>query len=199
MAQLTVVTEDIITEVLVRRLVQHIDPRSEIVLNIGRKGRSYVISKLRNFNRAAQGMKILAVIDRDSSSVCPINCIREWVGLDVNRNLVIRFAEMEAESWVMADRDAIAAFLDVPANRVPQSPDALLDAKQSLVNIARRSRSSRVRSEICPAAGATALVGPGYNAALEEFISSSWRARQAIRNSESLRRAELRIRQLLTS
>jgi hypothetical protein len=103
---------------------------------------------------------------------------------------------MEVESWIMADREAISVFLDVPINRIPQMPDAISNPKQELVNIARLSRSRKMREEMCPAAGARNVVGPAYNSALEIFIRVNWRPTHALRHSPSLRRAEQRIREL---
>jgi hypothetical protein len=193
---LILVTEDLPSEALAHRLLSHVDPDANFN-SIGRGGVGYVRSKLRSLNQAATGMRIVAIADRDSVRKCPIEMISSWLGgADRHPNLVVRMAEMEAESWIMADRESIASFLDIPLNRVPQFPDSLIDPKQELINIARLSRTKSVREQMCPAPGSKSVVGPAYNSVVEHFIRSAWRPTRALGNSPSLRRAELRIREL---
>lgn len=193
---LILVAEDLPSEAVAHRLLAHVDPDATFN-SIGRGGVGYVQSKLRGLNRAAPGMRIVAIADRDSAQRCPIETIQAWLGgSERHRNLVVRMAEMEIESWIMADREGIATFLEVPLNRVPQFPDAIVDAKQELVNISRQSRNRSIRDQMCPAAGAARVVGPGYNALVENFVRADWRPRRALPNSPSLRRAELRIREI---
>lgn len=193
---LTLLTEDLPSEVLAHRLLAHVDPDASFAQSLGRKGLGYIQSKLRGLNEAARGMKIVVIVDRDNEQNCPVRMIQNWLGNPRHQNLVIRLAEMEIESWIMADREAIANFIDVPLNRIPQNPDTINDPKQTLVNLARASRTRKVREEMCPAPGAHNIVGPAYNSALEMFVREKWRARHAIQHSPSLRRAENRIREL---
>ena len=142
-------------------------------------------------------MGIVALLDRDSPNRCPIDVINAALGGPKHRNMIVRFAEMEIESWIMGDAEALAEFLDVPHNRVPSQPDAVPDPKQTLVNIARRSRSSAVRRDMCPSPGSTATVGPAYNERLEIFLRDNWRTDTAAMRSPSLARALLRVATLL--
>lgn len=193
---LILVTEDLPSEVLARRLLAHIDPDASFS-GIGRRGVGYVQAKLRSLNRAAAGVRIVAIADRDSVQNCPVEMIRAWLGgSDQHRNLVVRMAEMEIESWIMADRDGISSFLEVPLNRIPQFPDSISDPKRELVNLARLSRSRKMREDMCPAPGAGSIVGPAYNSAVENFIADRWRPLRALQHSPSLRRAEQRIREI---
>jgi hypothetical protein len=193
---LILVTEDLPSEALAQRILAYVDPDANFN-SIGRRGVGYVQSKLRSLNQAAAGMRIVVIADRDSVQKCPIEMTRAWLGgAPRHPNLVVRMAEMESESWIMADREGISSFLEVPLNRVPQFPDSLIDPKQELVNIARLSRSRNIRDQMCPAAVAQSIVGPAYNSVVEHFIRSSWRPARAIGNSPSLRRAQLRIREL---
>lgn len=189
-------TEDLPSEVLAHRLLAYVDPDASFNTNLGRRGIGYIQAKLRSLNQAATGLRIVAIADRDSTQNCPIQMIQTWIGGVRHPNLVVRMAEMEVESWIMADREAISVFLDVPLNRIPQMPDTVADPKRELVNIARLSRNKKMREEMCPAKGATSVVGPAYNSALEGFIRTNWRPMYASRVSPSLRRAEQRIREL---
>lgn len=193
---ITLLTEDAPSEIVAERLVRHVDPEAVVTNRLGRRGIGYIRTNLRNFNQAAGGMRIFVLVDRDRMENCPVELIREWLGGPQHPNLVVRFAEMETEAWIMADRDRIARFLDIPANRVPQYPDQLSDAKQSLVNLARGSRSSRIRDDMCPSEGFSTIVGPAYNQRLEEFLRTSWRVDAAAEVSPSLQRAQRRIREL---
>jgi hypothetical protein len=173
---LALLTEDLPSEVLAHRLLAYVDPDANFTPNLGRRGIGYVQSKLRSLNQAAVGLRIVAIADRDSIQNCPIQMIQSWLGSARHPNLVVRIAEMEVESWIMADREAISAFLDVPINRIPQMPDVINDPKQELVNIARLSRSRKTREEMCPAPGARNVVGPAYNSALEiNYLSFRYR------------------------
>jgi hypothetical protein len=193
---ITLITEDLPSEAVAHRLLGFIDPDTTFD-SLGRRGVGYIQAKLRNLNHAAAGMRIVAIADRDSVQKCPVETIKSWLGgVARNPNLIVRMAEMEIESWIMADREGIASFLNVPLNRIPQFPDTLVDPKQELVNIARLSRNRATRDQLCPASGAQSVVGPAYNSAIESFIRSGWRPARALQNSPSLRRAELRIREL---
>lgn len=197
MKALTLVTEDLLSEILLERLVLQISPEVDVTQRLGRKGITYIQRRARSLNEAAAGMKIVVLADRDRTALCPVSLIAEWLGAPRRNNLVIRFAEMEVESWIMADSEPLSRFLDVPPTRVPSAPDRLADPKRILVNIARGSRSSKIRQDVCPAPGSTATVGPGYNDVLADFVRREWRLLRAMRNSPSLSRAERRIRELI--
>jgi hypothetical protein len=193
---LILVTEDIPSEAVAHRLLAFIDPDATFT-SIGRRGVGYVQSKLRSLNRAAAGLRIVAIADRDSAQRCPVQLISAWLGgADRHPNLLVRMAEMEIESWIMADREGVSSFLEISANRVAQFPDTLTDPKQELVNLARLSRNKNIREQMCPAPMAQTVVGPDYNGTVENFVRTRWHPARAIVNSPSLRRAELRIREL---
>lgn len=61
-----------------------------------------------------------------------------------------RIAVRAAEAWILADRGRVAEWLGVPAARVPHDPDSLDDPKPTLVDLARRSRRSRMRRDLVP-------------------------------------------------
>lgn len=193
---LTLISEDLLSEALAQRLLAHVAPDAGFAQRLGRRGLSHVTSRLRKLNEAANGLKIVAIVDRDRPQNCPIQLIQEWLGGPRNPNLVVRFAEMEIESWIMSDRERLAEFLSVPVARLPEAPDTLLNAKETLVNIARRSRDRQVREGLCPQENLRHPVGPLYNVMLEAFIRTRWRAPYAAARSPSLRRAEQRIREL---
>lgn len=195
---LTLVTEDLPSEIASEIILAHVYPEGVVANRIGRKGNGYIQSKLKGFNEAAApGLKIFVLTDRDKPANCPIELRQLWLRGPQSEYLVVRFAEMEVEAWILADPQGIAAYLDVPAARVPGDVDQLADPKQSLVNLARSSRSRRVREDMCPTQGAKNLVGPAYNPRLEEFLRLHWRVDIAIANSPSLNKAAIRMRELM--
>jgi hypothetical protein len=104
------------------------------------------------------------------------------------RYMRLRVAVHQGESWLLADAEKIAAFLQVQIDAVPLSPDTLVNAKQSLVNLARASRSRDIRAALVPAEGSTASVGRQYTSMISEFAQEHWRPGIAAKRSESLAR-----------
>ncbi len=141
------------------------------------------------YNRAAQHAgPVLAVTDLEQSP-CPSGLIAEHLPHGQHPLFVLRIAEHMLEAWLLADREAIASFLRVPAARVPDDPDNRLNPKQDLVNLARHSRKRLVLEDIVPPQGSQGIVGRGYLSLMTEFVRKSWRPCNASANSDSLRRA----------
>jgi hypothetical protein len=72
-------------------------------------------------------------------------------------------------------------------------PDQIPDPKQSLVNLARRSRRRTLRESIVPRRGSTAPQGPDYNGCLGDFVRNHWNRDSAVGRSPSLGRASGRL------
>ena len=103
--------------------------------------------------------------------------------------MLFRVAINEVESWLLADRVGFAEYLGISINLIPTSVDSLPDPKQSLINLARRSRKKNLRLGIVPGRNSTATQGPNYNECLIPFVKNSWNLEDACVNSESLLRA----------
>jgi hypothetical protein len=76
---------------------------------------------------------------------------------------------------------------------IPLQPDQIADPKQSLVNLARRSRRRTLRESIVPRKGSTAVQGPDYNGCLGDFVRNHWNSNAALERSPSLDRAWRRL------
>ena len=101
--------------------------------------------------------------------------------------LIFRIAVHEIESWIIADINGIANFLNVsPANFVT-SPDDLDDPKQFLFNVIRSKCRSAKFKEMLPQKGQA--VGIDYNPQIVSFIKEKWDIQTAMANSPSLKRA----------
>jgi hypothetical protein len=102
-------------------------------------------------------------------------------------------AVREVESWLLADREGFAQFLGINDVLVPDQPDKVADPKQTLINLARRSRRRALKQSIVPRPGSTAIQGPDYNGCLGDFVRSQWNSNAAKDRSPSLNRAWQRV------
>lgn len=100
----------------------------------------------------------------------------------------LRIAVRMLESWLLADRHAMARFLKVPISALPISPDGEVHAKRALVDIARRSTSKNIRDALVPD-DSGGVVGPDYAATMSKFIQHHWRVSVARKTSPSLEKA----------
>ena len=167
----------------------------EIVKRIGFQGKSDLERKAPELNRAANGITVFMLTDLDSPRDCPPRLIRSWIRGTLNPKFFFRVAVMEVESWVMADRTGFAAFLSVPLHRIPSPTDNILNPKELLLSLARRSRKKGIREALVPAQGATLNVGNEYNTLLSEFVQDHWDLERAATASPSLKRTLDRLAQ----
>jgi hypothetical protein len=179
--------EDELSEAVLRRLLDSANRGYAVGATHGRRGSGYLKSSIASWNRAAQFVPIVVLTDLDSRA-CPNTLIDSWLEEPQHPNLVLRVAVREVEAWLLADRSGLAQFLRVPEKRLPLDPDALLDAKAALIDVARRSRSVGVRERIVPRQGSTAEQGREYNSCLCEFVRADWKIHEAAAASASLKR-----------
>lgn len=164
----------------------------------GKHGWSYVQGRIRALNEAASLAPHLALVDLMDVRPrpdCPASLVRAWLP-NRHPNMLFRVVVRELESWLLADREGIADLLHVPLTRVPRLPEEEPDPKRALVNLARRSRSRRLREALVPRAGSTAQVGPDYNPLLEQFILHGWNPTTARAVAPSLDRCLTRLEEL---
>lgn len=182
-------------EAVAARLIRH--TRHEFGVAYGKRGWQYLRHKAFGFNvRARYGNPILMLVDfMDTGLSCPPEVPAIWLPDRCNK-MLLRTAVREIESWLLADGDGMARFLGIPAIRIPQHPEDLDDPKQTLVNLARRSRKRALREAIVPPPSVSSAVGPGYTAALEEFVARHWDIEAALPRALSLRRCAIRLGEL---
>ena len=162
----------------------------------GRRDYRYIKDKCSGFNAAAQGSYILALIDlMDTGFDCPQILIDDWLPYR-HPNFIFRAVVREIESWVMADKDAIARFLQISRSKLPDDVEHLTDPKQTFINLIRKSRSKNLREEMVPVAGSTASVGKLYSSNMARFIQDYWDVETACANSVSLSRCVQRMREV---
>ena len=185
--------EDELSEAISTQILRHFN--IEIWYTIRGKGNVPLRQKASELNRSANGTAIFLLTDLDSPRECPPELIRSWIRDTLNPKFFFRVAVMEVESWVMADRIEFAAFLSIPLHRIPSPTDDILNPKEFLISLARRSGKKAIREALVPTQGATLSVGNQYNTLLSEFVQSHWDLERAATASPSLKRTLDRLAQ----
>ena len=178
--------EDELSEVISTKILKSFGIKVMVVL--GNNGNGYLRKKSPELNRSARGLDVFLLTDLDSTRNCPPELIRSWVEGPLNPRFLFRVAVMEVESWLMADREAVAEFLSIPVKRIPLSTDSIPEPKEFFVSLARKSKKRRLRDELVPKPGAKIPVGYGYNTRLSEFVRDYWDLERAATISPSLKR-----------
>lgn len=183
---LSLLVEGLLDEGVGRRILESCGLTPGVVY--GRKGSSYIKTKVTGFNRASKGTPILVLVDfMDTGLPCPPAVVANWCPHRKPTTL-FRVVCREIESWLLADRKNLATFLRVPPKRLPADPESLADPKAALIDIARRSRSSELRSMLVPTPSGTSTVGPGYTSEMLRFARFEWDLQSARKAAESLDR-----------
>jgi hypothetical protein len=80
-------------------------------------------------------------------------------------------------------------YLGVAKRKIPDNPEALLDAKTAMVNLARDSRRRDIQQDMVPRPSSGRKVGPAYTSRLVEYVENHWQPARAAQHADSLRRA----------
>jgi hypothetical protein len=153
-------------------------------------GKPRLLARLGGFNLAARWTPWLVLVDLDDDKECAPPFRQRWLP-SAARRMCSRVAVRAIESWLLADVERLAEFLEVPSDRIPDRPDAVPDPKRALVKLAARSRSRQIRAELAPREGSGRFVGPLYTSSLIGFVLDTrggWRPGVAARRSDSLQR-----------
>ncbi|MCA9038195.1 MAG: DUF4276 family protein [Planctomycetaceae bacterium] len=192
--------EDEPSAALIRRLVRFHNSTGKaaarLVLNPGfpanMRGYGPIKAKMDAICKmAAANLCVMVLTDLDTVKCAP-ELIRNWTPLGQNvstlsHRMWFRIAVREVESWLIADREALAAFLNVAPANLNATPDNLPDPKQHLLNTIRTKCRANKYREMLPTRHAS--IGVNYNPMLVEFIEKHWDPGRAVDNSDSLRRA----------
>lgn len=195
MMDIYIATEDTLSEAVADRLVRETNPSLQVAVRMGRKGNGFLKQKLRDLNETSRSIPVLLLTDLDRTE-CPPVLIDDWWGGRVRETgMIFRVVVREIEAWLLADREGFAAFSGAPVTKIPPSPEALDDPKDTLKELVRRYGNRRLKDEILPAKASRAAVGIGYNQVLSQFVGDSWSAARAAKSSDSLARACRRLRE----
>lgn len=142
---------------------------------------------LRRFNRAALFSPWFAVCDLDRDECAPVR-LKKYLPSPAP-GMCFRIAVRASESWLMADRQAIADFLGVSLSLIPANPEDDLRPKDLMIAVARRSRRRAIREGMVPAEGDSRRVGPEYTSMMAAYARDRWSPRRAAERAPSLQRA----------
>lgn len=184
-----VVTEGLLEVPVAERLLSVLDLPYQQANFVPKPGRVAFWRDARRYNEAARHVgPVLGLADLEQEP-CPSGLIEQHLPHGRHQAFVLRVAERMLESWLLADRSALAGFLRIPVGSIPGDPDSLPHPKQTLVNLARNSRRREVVADLVPKTGSAGLVGRGYVTRMTEFVKDAWRPLHARTNSDSLDRA----------
>ena len=187
--------EDTLSDVVSTKILQYFGIEIHVRIPNTYQGNTYLRRRAAELNRSAKGPPyVFMFTDLDSPKSCAPELIQSWVKAPLNPGFFLRVAVMEIESWVMADRSALAEFLSIPDGRIPSSPDDIPNPKEFLVDLARGCKKSLRDQLVPPRRAATARVGPEYNSCLSQFVRDDWNLERAAAASPSLKRTLDRIR-----
>jgi hypothetical protein len=145
------------------------------------------LSKLPGFNTAARFSPWLVLVDLNGDAACAPDFATAVLPAP-SPQMAFRVAVRQAEAWLMGDTAELASYLRVARARVPSDPEAEVDSKQAMVNLARGSRVRRVREDMVPTARSGRKTGSNYAGRLIEFTTQRWRPEVAAERVDSLAR-----------
>lgn len=193
---IVLVVEDELSEAVMRKVIASRASALEVADRVVRSGGfGNIKSQMHKFKTACHAFPHVVLTDLDRNP-CPSALLSAWRVGPLPAKLVFRVAVHSVESWLLADREGISSFLSVPISKITRSPETLDDSKRELLKLARKARSRRLASELCPAVGSVARQGPLYNAHMVRFVRDRWRVDAACDLAPSLARACLRIAEL---
>ena len=147
---LYVVTEDELSEAVLRRLLRQFAPHLHVANAFRRSGNGFILSNVRRWTEIGTHHRIIVLVDLDAERCAPAFLDRYFPGRDHARGLHVRVAVREVEAWLLADASAVSAWLRRPLVQVPPQPDELDDPKLELLRLASRApaelRDDLVRS-----------------------------------------------------
>ena len=190
---ITLAVEGISDEAIIRKVCETVGIPISTVYNC--RGKSRLDGQLMGYNNAAKYSPWVVIRDLDNDESCAPQ-LRKRLLPQQSEMLLLRIPVRSIESWLLADREAIAAYLAVPDASIPSDPESLEHPKRELVNIARRSRKRQIREDIVPRPGLSVDVGPGYTERIIDFSENHWRPLTAAGISDSLARCIRDLRKL---
>ena len=188
--------EDSVHEFTLRKVLEKFKRKYEVHSVFGKRGNNYIRQKLHAFNNASKVIPYLVLTDLDRVE-CPPELIQNWITFPKHPNLIFRIAVMEAEAWLIGDRENFASFFGINVNRINRNPESIQNPKEYIIQLARQSRKRRIREDLVPEGRAT--VGRNYNSCLGEFIFDYWNINMAAKNCNSLNRLLLHLKRFKAS
>lgn len=181
---------------VVERAVMSSGRHLEVVRRFVERGFGNIKRSVMKYRQASHVMPHVVLTDLDQE-VCPAMLRQKWGAVDLPDTVLFCVAVRETESWLLADRSGFARFAGVALAKMPAAPEDLPDPKAMLMSLVRRSRNRRLATELLPAQGSLARIGPLYNQRLGQFVRSNWDLDAAARVCPSLQRMRDRLAKFL--
>jgi hypothetical protein len=154
---------------------------------LAKRGFGHLKARLGELVSAARTATVLFMVDLDRAGCAP-SLKQDWIGRKrLPPRFVFRVAVREVEAWLLADREAFAAFLGISTARIERNTEEIVDPKRRLLELARHSKRV-IRSGLLPEQYAGASQGPEYNELLCKFVERDWSTQRAASNNASLQR-----------
>lgn len=184
------VVEGIVDEAIVRTLLGHAGhvPGTIYV----QRGKARLLERLAGFNSAARFSPWLVLVDLNGDAPCAPEFVTTVMPTP-SPQMMFRVAVRQAEAWLMGDAEQLASYLRVSRAHVPNEPEAEADAKQTMVNIARKSRDRHVQADMVPTPASGRKTGPNYAGRLIDFATQCWHPEIAAEHVDSLNRCLQRL------
>lgn len=189
MTSVALATEDELSEAVgIKLLSEHPVFTETSPMLLRKNGFGYLRSRMDSWRQMANHQVVVVLTDLDRQA-CPLILLDDWLGADRKHpeNLLLRIAEREVESWLLADHEALGKLL-VSKTQFPVQPDTLSDPKQHLLGLAQKAPRA-VREDLVAQQGAVARQGIGYNRRLVDWVQAEWSPERAAGRSPSLSRA----------
>ena len=186
------VVEDELSEAVLRKLIGHFAHGLSIFGVYSAGGFGKIKSNVQRFKNASNVIPHIVLTDLDRGTCAP-SLLNDWGVGTVPQNLLFQVAVREVEAWLLADREGLAEYLNLPVVKIPQHPEQQIDPKQALFSVVRKCKKRRLIEEIVPATGSSASLGPLYNKRMCGFVRENWNMQRASINSDSLSRAIAKI------
>lgn len=190
MIPVALATEDELSEEVGKKLLsEHPVLAKNPPLLLRKNGSGYLRSRMDSWRQMANHRIVIVLTDLDRLD-CPLILLDKWLGAERHapQNLLLRIAEREVESWLLADHQALGNLLGGDKKRFPQQPDTLPEPKQSLLGLAQRAPRA-VRDDLVAQQGVVSRQGIGYNSRLVNWVKTEWSPERAAMRSPSLSRA----------
>lgn len=186
---ISIVYEDQLSEAVLCRLLEYSKQKVYIYQKIPGNGCDYIKKRIPSYLAASRIVPFVILLDSDKED-CAKRMLDELVPPKSRHDgFLLRIAVREVESWLIADHKGFGEFLGINPVLIERQPQTLHDAKEYLINLARKSRKREIVEGIVPQKDTSAKQGPRYNQVLQPFVRNTWNISAAAKRSESLNRA----------
>jgi hypothetical protein len=165
----------------------------EVLVTHGMRGKNHLDANLQGYNAASRRTPWIVLRDLDDDAFCAAELVTRLLPTR-EEMMLLRVAVRQIESWLMADAESFSTFFHVSQSRIPADPDSVVSAKDALLLLASRSRSSYIRRGVGPSE--RRRIGPDYTSVISDYINDHWRPAVAAQSSDSLARCLRRLTEL---